>query len=265
MDRYKNIEIWSSHLGHSNQEIVSILKYLKGNYSTLFLDNDLNDDLPVTRLHPSNLKDVLTEIQLDKIKKIMYEFYGVKKGGQYKDESIVELARYFPNAEETIDDIFLFLPEEIRHCFTPIFNEARQLFSKCRDFYIFFQGNDNSISKKTSAIKHVHPPYGDNKYDLTFTTLMAIEITEPINEILHLQWTDYKVKNLQTYQKDYSLALEQVMTAVDKAHGYVTEIPFPDKHTLTHVLFNSTNYVHWTSNLSNNKFLAVVFDGVELL
>lgn len=117
---------------------------------------------------------------------------------------------------------------------------------------------------------HVHLPYCDKNGKYLFprnTTVVIIpmKIVEPVTETVHFAWQDipYEEHDVRTLghftgrHKTYH-QINVAETYNDLTNEHVLKLPTVGQYLVCS--FESSRYLHWTSNVSNNEFICVVND-----
>ena len=85
-------------------------------------------------------------------------------------------------------------------------------------------------------------------------------IKNEINEKLPLQWTDMRMPSIEYYNKNHYKCFKDQQVILENRSGPIEYIDFPPESVIRYIKFNSTNWIHWTENLSNNIYLVSLFE-----
>jgi hypothetical protein len=169
--------------------------------------------------------------------------------------------RYITKPGESLDEILNFLPADLQKYVKPTFDEAKKHITGCSEYNVCWLGNAPGLEKVTSSFKHLHPRYtADKKFNVSLTAIIPIVKKNDVVEIFPLQWTDVELPDLQSYKKNHYKCFKDQLSAIDQRSGPIKNISFPEPGIIRYVKFNSTNYVHWTDNLTDNIYLVSLFE-----
>jgi hypothetical protein len=162
---------------------------------------------------------------------------------------------------DTLADLFEHVPLDLQGYVKQVFEFAENHISFCSDHGMGVMGNDKGLKFNTGHFKHVHNILNIGKeYSHALSAVIPICIREPIKEKVYFQWTDVICRPTHEYNNNHYDFFVDQKSAIEKAHGPIIELRFPDPDEILLFSFNASHWVHWVENLSSNIFLLNLFE-----